>query len=135
MQGGSDGVIEALSRRDVEGAPISEAERALMRFVLLVTQHAWRTTAQDVQLLRDAGWSDEQIGEAVYITALFAFFNRVADAFGLPDPGYRSLAATTPPVAASEIAATTPQHGAMPAPASAARAPADSQSEASPPRA
>ena len=26
---------------------------------------------------------DAQIAEAVYITALFAFFNRVADAFGL----------------------------------------------------
>ena len=30
--------------------------------------------------------SDEQIAEAVYITALFAFFNRVADAFGLDNP-------------------------------------------------
>ena len=76
-------MTEALSRRDVEGAPVSDAERALLRFVVLVTEHAWKTTAADVQRLRDAGWTDEQIGEAVYITALFAFFNRVADAFGL----------------------------------------------------
>ncbi len=44
----------------------------------------------DIPPLRAAGWTDDQIAEAVYITALFAFFNRVADAFGLEDPGYRS---------------------------------------------
>ena len=81
-------MIDALSRREVETAPVTGAERALLRFVELVTRHAWRTTPEDVQRLRDAGWSDEQIAEAVYVTALFAFFNRVADAFGLTDPGY-----------------------------------------------
>jgi hypothetical protein len=46
----------------------------------------------------------------VYITALFAFFNRVADAFGLPDPGYRSMA--TPQIATTE----TTTNGPMQAP-------------------
>jgi alkylhydroperoxidase family enzyme len=41
-----------------------------------------------VQKLRDAGWKEQQIAEAVYITALFAFFNRVADAFGVPSQDY-----------------------------------------------
>jgi len=59
-----------------------------MRFVELVTKHAYKTTDEDVQILRDHRWTDPQIAEAVYITALFAFFNRVADAFGLDDPGY-----------------------------------------------
>lgn len=81
-------MTQALSRREVEGAPISSAEKALLHFARQVTQHAWRTTAADVDRLREVGWTDEQIGEAVYITALFAFFNRVADAFGLADPGY-----------------------------------------------
>ena len=112
MQGGSDAAIEALSRRDVEGAPISDAERALMRFVVLVTEHAWRTTADDVQRLRDAGWREEQIGEAVYITALFAFFNRVADAFGLPDPGYRSLTAAPPGASAPSPSPQPPANSA-----------------------
>ncbi len=47
-----------------------------------------RTTDADVEQLRTLGWTDPQIAEAVYITALFAFFNRVANAFGLADPGY-----------------------------------------------
>lgn len=59
-----------------------------MRFVEKVTVHAYRTTAEDTDLLRRSGWDDGQIAEAVYITAMFAFFNRVADAFGLQDPGY-----------------------------------------------
>jgi alkylhydroperoxidase family enzyme len=78
----------ALARADVDAAPLSDAERDLLRFVALVTRHAYRTTDADVEGLRTAGWSDPQIAECVYITALFAFFNRVADAFGLEDPHY-----------------------------------------------
>ena len=36
-----------------------------------------------MERLRGLGWGDPEIAECVYITALFAFFNRVADAFGL----------------------------------------------------
>jgi alkylhydroperoxidase family enzyme len=78
----------ALSRADLDGAPVSEPERALLRFVKLVTEAAYRTTDDDVAALRDAGWTDPQIAECVYVTALFAFFNRVADAFGIEDPQY-----------------------------------------------
>jgi alkylhydroperoxidase family enzyme len=60
------------------------AERALLDYVKLITDAAYRSTAEDVQKLRDAGWKEDQIAEAVYITAMFAFFNRVADAFGVP---------------------------------------------------
>ena len=90
MQGADDQATAALRRRDIEHAAFTDAERALLRFVQLVTETAYRVTAEDSQLLRDAGWTDPQIAEAVYITALFAFFNRVADAFGLEDPGYAS---------------------------------------------
>jgi alkylhydroperoxidase family enzyme len=44
-----------------------------------------------VQALRDHGWTDPQIAEAVYITAMFAFFNRVADAFGIAPQGYLEM--------------------------------------------
>ncbi|HEV7226454.1 MAG TPA: hypothetical protein VGN42_27360 [Pirellulales bacterium] len=96
MQGGADETIEALGRGDLAAARLTAPERALMEFVELVTKHAYRTTAEDAAKLRAAGWSDPQIAEAVYITALFAFFNRVADAFGLADPGYRQMAAQCP---------------------------------------
>lgn len=60
----------------------------MLRFVEGVTKHAYRTTNADVQALRDHGWSEPQIAECVYVAALFALFNRVADAFGLEDPHY-----------------------------------------------
>lgn len=59
-----------------------------MEYVELITRAAYRSTAEDVEKLRTEGWKEEQIAEAVYITALFAFFNRVADAFGVPSQNY-----------------------------------------------
>jgi alkylhydroperoxidase family enzyme len=91
LQGADQQIVAALRRGDLDAAPVSEPERVLLRYVELVTRHAWRATAEDAQRLRDAGWTDEQIAEAVYITAMFAFFNRVADAFGLVDPQYDTL--------------------------------------------
>ncbi len=60
----------------------------MLDFVELVTRHAYKTTDDDVEKLREQGWKDAQIAETVYVAALFAFFNRVADAFGLDDPHY-----------------------------------------------
>ncbi len=67
-----------------------------MVYVELVTKDAARTTHADVQKLRDDGWKEDQIAEAVYITALFAFFNRVADAFGVPSQDYLTKGRMTP---------------------------------------
>jgi alkylhydroperoxidase family enzyme len=75
---------------------MTPAERALLDYVELITRAASRSTAEDVQKLRDAGWNENQIAEAVYITAMFAFFNRVADAFGVPSQNYLVLGHLTP---------------------------------------
>jgi alkylhydroperoxidase family enzyme len=61
-----------------------------------VTEAAYRTTGDDVQKLRDHGWTEDQIAEAVYVTAMFAFFNRVADAFGVPPQDYLNIGKLTP---------------------------------------
>ena len=70
---------------------MSSAERALLDYVTKVTEAAYRTTNEDVQKLRDLGWSEPLIAEAVYVTAMFAFFNRVADAFGIAPQGYLEM--------------------------------------------
>jgi alkylhydroperoxidase family enzyme len=67
-----------------------------MDYVELVTRAAYRSTHEDVQKLRDVGWTENQISEAVYITAMFAFFNRVADAFGIPPQNYLQNGKMTP---------------------------------------
>jgi alkylhydroperoxidase family enzyme len=67
-----------------------------MVYVEQITNDAARSTHADVQKLRDAGWKGDQIAEAVYIIALFAFFNRVADAFGVPSQDYLTKGKMTP---------------------------------------
>jgi alkylhydroperoxidase family enzyme len=83
--------VQALAHGNLDEAGLSPAERALLEYVTKVAEAAYRTTAEDVQVLRDHGWTDPQIAEAVYITAMFAFFNRVADAFGIPPQGYLEM--------------------------------------------
>jgi alkylhydroperoxidase family enzyme len=68
----------------------------LLEYVQLITEAAYRSTAGDVEKLRAAGWTEDQIAEAVYITAMFAFFNRVADAFGIPPQNYLAVGKMTP---------------------------------------
>jgi alkylhydroperoxidase family enzyme len=67
-----------------------------MDYVKLITEAASRSTHEDVDKLRQAGWTEDQISEAVYIIALFAFFNRVADAFGVPSQNYLVTGKLTP---------------------------------------
>ena len=68
----------------------------MLGYVEVITEAAYKSTAEDVQKLRDAGWSENQIAEAVYVTAMFAFFNRVADAFGVPSQNYLTTGKLTP---------------------------------------
>lgn len=76
----------ALREGNLDKAPISHAERLLLEFIETLTRHAYRITDQQVQCLRDAGWTDPQIAEAVYIGAMFNFFVRIADAFDIHPP-------------------------------------------------
>jgi alkylhydroperoxidase family enzyme len=84
-------MVRAIANGKLEKAGLSPAERALLDYVTKVTEAAYRTTSEDVQGLRDLGWTEPQIAEAVYITAMFAFFNRVADAFGISPQGYLEM--------------------------------------------
>jgi alkylhydroperoxidase family enzyme len=88
--------VEAILEGKLDEAGLTAAERALLDYVELVTKAAYRTTADDVQKLRDLGWNEDQIAEAVYVTAMFAFFNRVADAFGVPSQEYLKTGKLTP---------------------------------------
>ena len=51
-----------------------------------IARHAYRVTDEQVQALRDVGWTEPQIAEAVYDAALFSLFVRLADAFDIHPP-------------------------------------------------
>ena len=87
MQGEAYGqVAEALRSGDLDAAGLDRAHRLLLEFVETITRHAYRVTDEQVQDLRDAGWTDEQIAEATYDAALFNLFVRLADTFGIEPP-------------------------------------------------
>ncbi len=88
--------MDAIVRGKLDEAGLNPAERALLDYVELITHAAYRSTPEDVEKLRTEGWTDEQISEAVYIAALFAFFNRVADSFGVPSQDYLGTGKVTP---------------------------------------
>lgn len=96
VQGATEECVQAVLHGRLDEAGLTQAERALLDYAELITRAAYRSTAEDVQKLRDAGWKEEQIAEAVYVTALFAFFNRVADAFGVPSQDYLNTGKLTP---------------------------------------
>ena len=88
--------MAAILEGKLDEAGLAQAERALLDYAEIITRDAARSTHADVHKLRDAGWSEDQIAEAVYITAMFAFFNRVADAFGVPPQDYLGIGRMTP---------------------------------------
>ncbi len=77
---------KALRDGDLDQAPVTPAERLLLEFVGTLTRHAYRITDEQVQALREVGWTDAQIAEAVYDGALFNLFVRIADAFDIHPP-------------------------------------------------
>jgi alkylhydroperoxidase family enzyme len=86
----------ALRDGDLAAAKVTPAERLLLEFVTTLTRHAYKVTDEQVQGLRDIGWSDEQIAETVYIGALFNLFVRLADAFDIHPAPERELGGEMP---------------------------------------
>ena len=62
-----------------------------MEFVRKVNLNSHLIARSDVDTLLQSGWSELQIAEAVHVAALFATFNRVANAFGLASQGLLAL--------------------------------------------
>jgi uncharacterized peroxidase-related enzyme len=83
-QGADAELLRALFDRKLDSAAVEEKQRRLLEFAEKVTSESHRISSADVQQLQAAGWTEPQIAEAVHVIGLFAYFNRVANAFGLP---------------------------------------------------
>jgi uncharacterized peroxidase-related enzyme len=82
--GGSAELLTAVMACEVDSSEFTSQQSALLRFVQKITDDAQSVTRVDIELLHVSGWTDLQIAEAIHVTALFACFNRVVNAFGLP---------------------------------------------------
>ena len=81
-----DEFVEAL-RRDYTTAPITEAERVMLDYVVQLTKDAVKITPQHHERLREAGFDDTAILQITLIASWFNYINRVADALGVGRKG------------------------------------------------
>jgi uncharacterized peroxidase-related enzyme len=78
-----DDELAAELRRDYRKATLSDADRAMLDFVVKLTRAAFKMTAEDVDRLRAVGFDDTGILQITLIAAWFNYINRVADALGV----------------------------------------------------
>lgn len=78
---------------------LTPRQRALCTLAEKMTLKAREMTAEDWQPLRDAGLTEQGLLEVAHVVAIFNYFPRMADGFGLqPDPRLLEAAATGLPL-------------------------------------
>jgi uncharacterized peroxidase-related enzyme len=103
--------VDAIALGTPDKAQLSDKDRGLLAYVKLLTLRPARVRDPDIEGLRAAGWTDQQLFETSFTVALFSFYNRMADAYGLdyiPDgwqPPQRRETSPTPPAAIEDGAA------------------------------
>jgi hypothetical protein len=70
---------------DLDTAPIPEKDRALYAFIRKMVHDSTSITQTDVDIAREAGWSDEALYDAITVCSLFQFYNNWIDATGVAD--------------------------------------------------
>ena len=79
-------IVDAIGTGDLSKVKLNPMDRALLKFVKLLTETPSHTVDDDIQALREAGWTDEQIWETAFEVGIFSFLNRMSDAHGLDYP-------------------------------------------------
>ena len=67
---------------DYAAAGLEPRERAMLDFAVKLTRASADCTDADVDALRDAGWTDEDIFDIAQVAAMFNFTNRLASGLG-----------------------------------------------------
>ena len=85
-QPGADDLVAAL-KADYHGAALAARDRAMLDYAVKLTREPSAVRAEDVAALRAAGLDDPAIHDVAQITALFNYYNRIADGLGIdPEP-------------------------------------------------
>ena len=77
---------------DIEGTELNdEKTRHLLQLAGKTTKHSYKVTEDSIKQLRQADCTDEEIFEAIAVTSLFSYMDRMADALGAPVEGFRDM--------------------------------------------
>jgi alkylhydroperoxidase family enzyme len=68
---------------DVETSKLDDKHKALFHFIDKVNHESPDIGESDLQRVRAAGWTDEELYFAITVCALFNFYNRWIDASGV----------------------------------------------------
>jgi uncharacterized peroxidase-related enzyme len=80
------GVPAGLARSavdDLDGAPVNEKLRAVLRYAGKLTRTPGELTRHDADDVFAAGWDERALHDAVLVCALFNFMNRLVDGLGI----------------------------------------------------
>jgi len=77
-----DPVLVEQLRTNYKYAELEPRERAMLDFAVKLTEESSRCSEDDVEVLREAGWSDEDIMDITQVAAMFNFTNRLASGLG-----------------------------------------------------
>jgi uncharacterized peroxidase-related enzyme len=83
LNGASPEHVEAARAGDISAFTDDEQVARFLPLAEKITRHAYKVTDDDIESLRTAGWSDEQILEAVWVASFFNMVNRLADTLGI----------------------------------------------------
>lgn len=77
---------------DVQGSSlIDDKTKNLLNLAKTVTESSHKIHEGVIQDLRDQGCTNEEIFEAIAVTSLFNFMDRMADALGAPVEGFQEM--------------------------------------------
>lgn len=76
-------LADALEAGGWREAPLSEKERALCAWAEKLTLRPAEACREDLDALRELGWSDRELHDACQVVAYFNYVNRLADGLGV----------------------------------------------------
>jgi uncharacterized peroxidase-related enzyme len=87
-EGGSDDVADGLARGDWRDLDLDAADHAMLAYAEKLTLEPSTISQADADALREAGFTDAEIGDIALTVAFFAYMNRIVDGLGahIPKP-------------------------------------------------
>jgi alkylhydroperoxidase family enzyme len=80
---------------DIDGSSrIDDKTKQILHFSEKVTRHAHKVTESDIKTLKDIGCTEEEVFEAIAVTSLFNYMDRMADALGAPVENLQEMVAS-----------------------------------------
>lgn len=90
LHGASPAQVDAARSGDISAFTDDEETARFLPLAEKITRHAYKVTDDDIQQLRDDGWSDEKILEAVGVVVFFNLINRLADTLGIAGDDFQA---------------------------------------------